>query len=123
MSWACCSALVFWLSPAPPAVEPEAQVLDLAQNATEFFRNESCGKCVPCRLGSQKLVLIGERLVSRPGDPAEQAELMEQVRVLQETMEQTSICSLGTSAPKPMASVFEHDWRRTSRGESHDKST
>ncbi len=31
-------------------------MLDMALNATQFFRNESCGKCVPCRVGSQKLV-------------------------------------------------------------------
>ena len=31
-------------------------MLDMALNSTQFFRNESCGKCVPCRVGSQKLV-------------------------------------------------------------------
>ncbi len=31
-------------------------MLDMALNATRFYRNESCGKCVPCRVGSQKLV-------------------------------------------------------------------
>ncbi len=83
-----------------------------------FFRNESCGKCVPCRIGSQKLVLIGERLAHGPSGPAERAELIELIGVLQEAMEQTSICSLGTSASKPMASLFEHDWQRTmGRGE------
>jgi NADH:ubiquinone oxidoreductase subunit F (NADH-binding) len=55
-------------------------------------------------------VQIGKRLEEKPTDPAERAELVELVRTLQETMEQTSICGLGTSAPKPMASLFEHDW-------------
>ena len=46
-------------------------MLDMALNSVRFFRNESCGKCVPCRVGSQKLVSIlsgwtsGE---SKPGD-------------------------------------------------------
>ena len=31
-------------------------MLDMALNATRFYRNESCGKCVPCRVGSQKMV-------------------------------------------------------------------
>ncbi len=31
-------------------------MLDMALNSTKFFRNESCGKCVPCRVGSQKMV-------------------------------------------------------------------
>jgi len=95
---------------ALPGVEPAAQMLDLALNATRFFRNESCGKCVPCRIGSEKLVQIGEQLEKRPLDPAEQAGLVALVGALQETMEQTSICGLGTSASKPMASLFEHDW-------------
>ncbi|MFI5460889.1 MAG: NAD(P)H-dependent oxidoreductase subunit E [Isosphaerales bacterium] len=94
-----------------PGVEPAAQMLDLALSATRFFRNESCGKCVPCRIGSQKLVQIGEQLEKKPADPAERAELVALVRALQETMDQTSICGLGTSASRPMASLFEHDWQ------------
>src|ERR1700747_2022029 len=46
-------------------------MLDMALNATQFYRNESCGKCVPCRVGSQKLVemLSGwTRGVSNPSD-------------------------------------------------------
>ena len=95
---------------ATPGVDPAARMLDIALNATRFFRNESCGKCVPCRIGSQKLVQIGEELVKGPTDPGRRAGLFDLVRELQETMEQTSICSLGTSAPKPMASLYEHDW-------------
>ena len=33
-------------------------MLDMALNAVRFYRNESCGKCVPCRVGSQKMVEI-----------------------------------------------------------------
>ncbi len=95
-----------------PGIDPERRVLDLALSATRFFRNESCGKCVPCRVGSSKLVRIGERLEAGPKTPAEAAEIAELILALQGTMEQTSICSLGTSAPKPLASMFEHDWRR-----------
>src|SRR5581483_3651781 len=43
-----------------------ADMVEQALNCVQFFRNESCGKCVPCRLGSQKLVdLIGEILARR----------------------------------------------------------
>ena len=95
-----------------PGGTAESQVLDIALNATRFFRNESCGKCVPCRVGSQKLVQIGERLMQGPADPATKAELFDLVRALQQTMEQTSICGLGTSASKPLASLYEHDWSK-----------
>jgi NADH:ubiquinone oxidoreductase subunit F (NADH-binding)/NADH:ubiquinone oxidoreductase subunit E len=98
-----------------PGGEPAAQMLNLALNATRFFSNESCGKCVPCRIGSQKLVQIGEQLENCPTDSAERAKLIDLVRALQETMEQTSICGLGTSASKPMASLFEHDWHGINR--------
>ena len=48
-------------------------MLDMALNAVRFFRNESCGKCVPCRMGSQKMVDIltgwtqGKGIGRRPG--------------------------------------------------------
>jgi NADH:ubiquinone oxidoreductase subunit F (NADH-binding) len=93
---------------------PERSMLDLALNATRFFRNESCGKCVPCRVGSEKLVKIGERLAAKPG-PQEHDQLMALVGELQSVMEQTSICGLGTSASKPLASLFEHEWNGTAR--------
>jgi NADH:ubiquinone oxidoreductase subunit F (NADH-binding)/NADH:ubiquinone oxidoreductase subunit E len=100
---------------AVPGVAAADRVLDVALNATRFFRNESCGKCVPCRVGSQKLVLIGERLQAGASDSGERAELFDLVRALQETMEQASICGLGTSASKPMASLYEHDWSGVDR--------
>jgi NADH:ubiquinone oxidoreductase subunit F (NADH-binding) len=96
------------------AESPERSVLDLALNATRFFRNESCGKCVPCRVGSEKLVKIGERLTTgiRPASQ-EYTQLVALVGELQSVMEQTSICGLGTSASKPLASIFEHQWNET----------
>jgi NADH:ubiquinone oxidoreductase subunit F (NADH-binding)/NADH:ubiquinone oxidoreductase subunit E len=100
-----------------PGVEPAARMLDLARNATRFFRNESCGKCVPCRIGSQKLVDIGDRLRAGTSN-ATNIEVIELVRALHETMEQTSICSLGTSASNPLASLFEHDWQNAGRPQS-----
>ena len=51
------------------AQTPGVNMFDHALNASRFFRNESCGKCVPCRLGSQKLVLIGERIAKGGGRP------------------------------------------------------
>src|SRR5206468_749430 len=41
-----------------------------AVNSMEFFRNESCGKCVPCRLGSQKLASLGANLIGGGIDAA-----------------------------------------------------
>jgi NADH:ubiquinone oxidoreductase subunit F (NADH-binding)/NADH:ubiquinone oxidoreductase subunit E len=85
----------------------QRNLLDQAVNATEFFRNESCGKCVPCRIGSQKLVDIGLRI--RRGEMGK-TEFIEQklaVRELDRTLELTSICGLGQVAAKPLASVLQ----------------
>ncbi len=39
-------------------------MVDQAVNAMEFYRNESCGKCVPCRIGSQKMASLGAHLLN-----------------------------------------------------------
>ena len=83
-------------------------MLDMALNAVRFYRNESCGKCVPCRLGSQKmtdlLVRWTQGAVREPQYRADLALLDD----LSETMSQTSICGLGQIAPAPIRSVLKH---------------
>jgi formate dehydrogenase beta subunit len=85
-----------------------ADMLDQALNASEFFRNESCGKCVPCRLGSQKNVDLVRSLVehkhNRESLPAVESLMGE----LRRAMEMTSICGLGMVAPNPVATVFRY---------------
>jgi NADH:ubiquinone oxidoreductase subunit F (NADH-binding) len=84
------------------ATDVRAQAL----NFTEFFRNESCGKCVPCRLGSQKLVEIGTRLAGRVPS-LEREEATANVFDLAYTLGLTSICGLGVVAPNPLTTVLE----------------
>jgi formate dehydrogenase beta subunit len=81
-------------------------VLDQAINFTEFFRNESCGKCVPCRIGSQKLVEIGTRLANKPSATERQTATGD-VFDLAYTLGLTSICGLGVVAPNPLTTVLE----------------
>jgi NADH:ubiquinone oxidoreductase subunit F (NADH-binding) len=95
-----------------PGVDPVARVFDLALCATRFFRNESCGKCVPCRVGSQQLVQIGKTMSISPHGGLQRTRLETMVRELQSVMEQTSICGLGTSAPKPLASFLAYQWNK-----------
>jgi NADH:ubiquinone oxidoreductase subunit F (NADH-binding) len=84
-------------------------MLAQALSATRFYRRESCGKCVPCRVGCQKLVEIGERLTaSSRTDPYEIQRISDLVQDLSETLELTSICGLGTSAPKPLSSYMTY---------------
>jgi len=79
-------------------------MLDMALNATKFFRNESCGKCVPCRMGSQKLVDILTGWTEGTGTVAD-LELVDQ---LSEALKLTSICGLGQFAHSPITSVLQH---------------
>jgi formate dehydrogenase beta subunit len=95
-------------------------ILDQAVNYTEFYRNESCGKCVPCRLGSQKLVQIGNELLDRrdAGTPiaGKDAEAVtKDVKDVTKTLQLTSICGLGYVAPIPLATAliyFPNDVRK-----------
>ncbi|WP_020474402.1 NAD(P)H-dependent oxidoreductase subunit E [Zavarzinella formosa] len=86
-----------------------------ARNCNEFFRNESCGKCVPCRIGTQKLVEIGTDLLRRrdktpAGETAMPPVFVEQLNShfgeLCTTIKNTSICALGPSAAAPLTSVM-----------------
>jgi formate dehydrogenase beta subunit len=79
-------------------------MLDMALNSTKFFRNESCGKCVPCRVGSQKLVDILTAWTRGQGTPTD-AGLIEE---LSQALMLTSICGLGQVVPAPIASVLKY---------------
>ncbi|MGQ0633361.1 MAG: NADH-ubiquinone oxidoreductase-F iron-sulfur binding region domain-containing protein [Planctomycetaceae bacterium] len=76
----------------------------LATNVTAFFRNESCGKCVPCRVGSHKAVELLEAVARGSASPSDLAVLPE----LGETLAQTSICGLGQVALNPALSMLRH---------------
>jgi NADH:ubiquinone oxidoreductase subunit F (NADH-binding)/NADH:ubiquinone oxidoreductase subunit E len=93
------------------ALEQGVNMLDHALNASRFFRNESCGKCVPCRIGSQKLVLIGEGIAKQTGSARDLSRDKALVNELLEVLELTSICGLGMSAAKPLSTVLQSFWK------------
>jgi len=79
-------------------------MLDMALNAVKFFRNESCGKCVPCRVGSQKMVDILTAWTRGKGSHSDMALIDD----LTEALKLTSICGLGQFAHSPLSSVLLH---------------
>jgi NADH:ubiquinone oxidoreductase subunit F (NADH-binding)/NADH:ubiquinone oxidoreductase subunit E len=82
---------------------------DQAVNSLEFFRNESCGKCVPCRLGSEKLAALGTNL--REGKISKsqwEQEILPLTRELGRAIEMASICGLGRSVPVPLRTASEY---------------
>jgi formate dehydrogenase/NADH-quinone oxidoreductase subunit F len=78
-------------------------LLAAAVNVLRFFRDESCGKCVPCRVGSTKAHVMLADVVAAGGGPADVAG---DVRDLAEVMRRTSICGLGQVALGPVMSVL-----------------
>lgn len=81
----------------------DRDLYDIATNITRFFRNESCGKCVPCRVGSEKGVTLLEG-VSTGKFEAGQLEILDD---LHGTLMETSICGLGQVALAPMLSMLK----------------
>ena len=79
-------------------------MLDMALNAVRFYRNESCGKCVPCRVGTVKLTDILSGIAAGRG----RREDLDLIADLSHAMAETSICGLGQIAPAPIRSVIRH---------------
>jgi formate dehydrogenase len=69
-----------------------------ARNLMKFFKEESCGKCTPCRVGTAKSLALMEE--SRWNEPL--------LRELAQTMMDASICGLGQAAPNPVLSVLKY---------------
>ena len=90
-------------------------VLPLAANVVRFFRNESCGKCVPCRDGSEKAVRMLEAAIDEG-----RALDWPAIQKLEMLLGETSICGLGYVALNPLVSAAEHwpdEVPRTRNGE------
>ena len=79
-------------------------MVEVAHGAMEFFAHESCGKCFPCRIGTQRLT---ERLNGGAG-PGDMASWREEVEDIGSTMKATSACGLGMAAPHVTESLLRY---------------
>jgi NADH:ubiquinone oxidoreductase subunit F (NADH-binding)/NADH:ubiquinone oxidoreductase subunit E len=80
-----------------------------ALNSLEFYRNESCGKCVPCRMGSQKMVSLGTSLVDGSiSSKRWESEVIPMIAEMGKAIEMTSICGLGRSVPVPLRTAINY---------------
>jgi ferredoxin len=90
-------------------VDKDTCMVDIARYFIAFCRDESCGKCVPCREGLPLMSNILERITEGEGN----AEDIEQLMVLGETIKNGALCGLGTSAPNPVLTsirYFREEW-------------
>ena len=78
--------------------------LDVAENFLEFFVEESCGQCTPCRLGNAKLLDCVEQLKNGVCTP----EHLKNVKALGATMQVASKCGLGQTSSSAFLSMLEH---------------
>ena len=79
-------------------------MVEVARFFMNFTQNESCGKCVPCREGTKRMLEILERIVAGNGEPGDIDLLLE----LAETISATALCGLGKSAASPVVSTIKN---------------
>ena len=79
-------------------------MVDIARFLSEFCRRESCGKCVPCRIGTKRMLEILTRITQGEGEEAD----VERLERLGRMIADTSLCGLGQTAPNPVLSTLRH---------------
>ena len=86
-------------------------MLDVAKFFTRFFKNESCGKCIPCREGTARMLEIVESATRKPEkdnsfQTLERFKGIMQLKGMADVMKDTSLCSLGKSAPNAILNTL-----------------
>ena len=79
-------------------------MVEVARFFMNFTQNESCGKCVPCREGTKRMLEILERIVAGNGEEGDIDLLLE----LADTISQTALCRLGKTAAMPVVSTIKN---------------
>ncbi len=90
-------------------MDDTSDIVSVARYFMEFSMDESCGKCVPCRIGTVKIYHILNKFLEGNATEAD----LEQLEALCEMMQTTSLCGLGKSAPNPVLSslkYFRHEY-------------
>jgi [NiFe] hydrogenase diaphorase moiety large subunit len=83
---------------------PERNVLEIARWFMEFFVDESCGYCTPCRVGNVLLKEGLDRVLDGKGEPAD----LEYLEQLAKTVKSTSRCGLGQTSPNPVLTTLKN---------------
>jgi NADH-quinone oxidoreductase subunit F len=83
-------------------MDEDSCMVDVARFFLEFVQDESCGKCVPCRVGTKRMLEILERICEGKGEMADLDRLVE----LGKQIKDTALCGLGQSAPNPVLSTI-----------------
>jgi NADH:ubiquinone oxidoreductase subunit F (NADH-binding) len=79
-------------------------MVDMAKFFLEFTQNESCGKCLPCRVGNKRLYERLKKITEGRGKKGD----IEFLQALAEDIKITSLCGLGQTAPNPVLSTIKY---------------
>ncbi|MEE4196782.1 MAG: NADH-quinone oxidoreductase subunit NuoF [Bacteroidales bacterium] len=88
----------------------ERSVFEMIYSILDFFKHESCGKCVPCRIGTAQLMLLMDQANE---NPEKKGEILDQLLSEADYMAKNSLCPLGQSPILPIKSVkqyFQHQF-------------
>ncbi len=85
-------------------MDQSSDMVDVARYFMEFCMDESCGKCVPCRVGTKMMHDLLQKICDNKGTSIDVARLEE----LAVYVKETSLCGLGASAPNPLLSTLRH---------------
>ena len=94
-------------------IDEDTCMVDLVRFYMEFIRNESCGKCIPCREGTGRMLEILESVIRKPtdedaGTTLERFKGVMQLETIASVMKDTSLCGLGQTAPNPFLSALKN---------------
>ncbi len=92
-------------------IDENTCMVDLVRYYMEFIRKESCGKCIPCREGTGRMLEILESVIRKPlneesGTTLERFKGVMQLETIASVMKDTSLCGLGQTAPNPFMSAL-----------------
>jgi NADH:ubiquinone oxidoreductase subunit F (NADH-binding)/NAD-dependent dihydropyrimidine dehydrogenase PreA subunit len=95
-------------------MDEDTCMVDVAKFFMRFIQSESCGKCIPCREGTKRLLEIVERLTRHDRQMKDPQEVLERFRGmiylerLASVIRDTSLCGLGQTAPNPVLSTLRY---------------
>jgi NADH-quinone oxidoreductase subunit F len=85
-------------------LDEDTCIVDVARYFLDFVQKESCGKCVPCRVGTKEMLDILERITQGKG----KSEDIDQLQRLAVTVKSGSLCGLGQTAPNPVLTTTKY---------------
>ncbi|MFA7092492.1 MAG: NuoF family protein [Arcobacteraceae bacterium] len=97
-------------------MDENSNMVEVARFFMDFCKSESCGKCVPCRVGTTELSFLLDKFVDKKATPSD----FELLKSLCEVVQNSSLCGLGQTAPNPVLSTIKYFENEYLKGISND---